>query len=216
MSTATATPETEQLVAPRETSVLFMSRRSNLRLVKTPIYPQYGPGGGKVGDLKGETVEFTDGTFRCPPQGEIVLADGRKADAAEILAWLESHMRLKDTEDGFWRVDPSAPAPTPAEIDAIVSAATEFDEDRLAAIVEQERAGWAREAILDPAERGLERMREIKAKAAADAEQRAAEEAAKAKADAEAKRKADAEAQAAAEAAKAKAKADAAAAGGGS
>lgn len=159
--TATETPvETleEPLVAARDTKVLFMARRSELRLVKTPILPRFGVAGQKVGDVPGQTVCFRDSTYRCPVDGEIRYEDGRPGDAAEVLEWLKGHHLLGDVNEGFWIVDPTAPAPTEAEMSALLVAATDGDKDRLRAAIEQETVGWGRPAILKAAQAALDRI----------------------------------------------------------
>jgi hypothetical protein len=149
----------EALVSQPDTSVLFMARRRELRLVKTPRYPIYGPAGAKVGENPGQALQFTDGAFRCPREGTVTLEDGRPADAAEILEWLESHRMLNSLEEGFWRVDPTAPPVSQEEMRALMQAAMRLDVDTLEAIVEQERSGWGRSAIIDEAEQAIVEIR---------------------------------------------------------
>lgn len=162
---STETIEQERLVATPDSHVLFMCRRSDLRLVKTPRYPRYGPGGQQVGEKPGEVVAFRDGTLRVPRTGMAILEDGRQVDAEEIVEWLEGHRLFTDSEDGFWRVDPTAPPVSQAEIDALNDIVLDLDEDKLLAFIEQERAGWGRDDLLASAERVLERMRALKAQA---------------------------------------------------
>lgn len=180
MTAVESPPTSEALVSQPESSVLFMARRRSLRLVKESILPRYGAAGQKVGEQPGQTVVFRDGTLRVPLEGEMVLEDGRKCDAVEVLEWLEKHPRLKDLNEGFWRVDPTAPPVTGEEMRAIMEAAIELDEDKLVALVEQERAGWDREAVLSTAEDALTRIRTMKQAAAEQAavEAKAAAEAA--------------------------------------
>jgi hypothetical protein len=114
--TAVATYD-DLLVSQPETKTLYMSRRSELRLVKDPRYPQMGPLGQKVGETVGAAIPFREGVFRCPPTGTVELEDGRMADAAEITAWLDKHRLNGNVEEGFWRVDPTAPALSRAEME---------------------------------------------------------------------------------------------------
>lgn len=168
----TAVMENEKrLVAPGETSLLFMARRKSLRLVMTPIVPVFGVGGRQVGEEPGQTVVFRDNVLRVPLEGEMTLEDGRTVDAAEVRAFLENHKRFGDSNEGFWRVDPNAPAPTEAEMRAIMEAAIELDEEKLEMLLVQERDGWCREAILNTAGDALERIRQVKAAAEAAASQ---------------------------------------------
>src|SRR4051812_10252982 len=115
MSTITDTPATtaiadeEQLVTPKPRSVLFMSRRSELRLIKTPRYPVRDAGGRQTAETKGEIVTFRDGRLDVEPDGELELEDGTKVPGGTILQWLEAHKRNGDVNEGFWQVDHLAP-----------------------------------------------------------------------------------------------------------
>jgi hypothetical protein len=163
LSTATE----ERLVSSPETSVLFMCRRSDLRLVKHPRYPIYGPAGRKVGEERGEILAFREGVLRVPKDGEVELEDGRKISSAEAIEFLDGH-RLKDSlEEGFWRVDPTAPPVSQGEISKLLEIS--YDEDLLLALIAQEEAGWNRDALIVPAKETLERLREVKAKVEAEA-----------------------------------------------
>lgn len=156
---STATVEQERLVAAPEDHVLFMSRRSELRLVKTPRYPIHGPSGQKVGEAPGEALAFRDGTLRVPLEGSVRLEDGREVPAGPIREWLEQHKLFTDREDGFWRIDPVAPPISREEFDAMMDLVLELDAEKLEALIEQERAGWNREDLLASAERSLARVK---------------------------------------------------------
>lgn len=177
MSTLAETTQTtateEQLVAPRPDVTLFMARRRELRLIKTGRYPVHAPTGQKIGETTGQIVKFVDGRLDVPHEGDMTLEDGRPADAKEILAWLEKHPRNGDVNEGFWRVDPTAPAPTSDELQALMIAATELDADKLDQLIRQEEDGWAREAILTVARGALERVRAMQEQARAAAEEQA-------------------------------------------
>lgn len=160
----------ERLVATPENQVLFICRREDLKLVKVPIYPVYGPSGQKVGEHRGERVGFKGIYFRCPKEGTVELEGGVKVDAAEVIEWLENHRLFGNSEEGFWRLDPVAPAPTREELEAMMNAAIELDEDLLERLLEQERGGWKREDVIETAETALERIRKVKAEAKAQAE----------------------------------------------
>jgi hypothetical protein len=174
--TAVATYD-DLLVSQPETKTLFMSRRSELRLVKTPRYPRYGASGQKVGEDPGQVIPFRDGVFRCPPTGTVELEDGRKADAAEVLAWLEDHRAIGNIEEGFWRVDPTAPAPSREELQTLTRAAFSLDTEKLERLIEQEEAGWRREDILVIAREAVENIAAAKEEARRQAEEEAAEDA---------------------------------------
>lgn len=172
MTTAEQAPET--FVSTPESHILFMARRADLRLVKTPRYPIYGPSGAKVGEQPGEVVAFRAGVLRVPSDGEAELEDSRKISSADLLEWLEDHRLHDDREDGFWRVELPAPAITQDEVTALTRILGDFDVAKLEAFVQQERAGWARPELLEPAEEALTRLKALVAeqaeKAGADAE----------------------------------------------
>jgi hypothetical protein len=148
--------------------VIFAARREDLRLTKVPRYPVYGASGQKVSESVGEVVCFRAGRLEVPLEGEITLEDGRPADAAEIVQWLEKHRLYGDREEGFFKVELAAPAPTQDEMQALVDAAMELNVDRLREILRQEEEGWQREAILRVARGGVEK---IEAALAAHAEE---------------------------------------------
>lgn len=177
MSTAVETPQTtateEQLVAARPDVTLFMARRRELRLIKQGRYPVHAPTGQKIGETTGQIVVFRDGRLDVPHEGTMLLEDGRPAEAHEILEWLEKHPRNGDVNEGFWRVDPTAPTPTAVELQALMIAATELDSEKLEELIRQEEDGWARDAILTVARGALDRVRlmQEQAKTAAEAQQ---------------------------------------------
>jgi hypothetical protein len=201
----------EQIVAKRDTTILFMSRRSGLRLTWASRYPLRDPVSGQPsGFTKGRYIGFRDGVFRCPAEGPVTLVDtldGGEAeieDATELVAWLGKHRLNGNKEEGFWRVDTLAPAPTREELQALMDAVQDFDEDRMQLILDQERAGWERADIIETAEKALARLREVRAQVAEQERDRLAE--------AERERQAQAQALAQAEERAKKAEAKAAAA----
>jgi hypothetical protein len=160
-----ATQEAERVVSSPAASTLYMSRRSELRLVKVPTYPVFGPGGLKVGEQPGLTVEFKDGQFRVPHEGEVILAKGQRIEAGELNTWLQQHPLLHDLEGGFWKVDPVAPPVSQEEMEAITDAALELSEERLRQILTQEQQGWQREQILTTVQRTLDKLEQATAPA---------------------------------------------------
>ncbi len=112
----------------------FASRRSGLRLVKTPVDTIYGPHGRQMGMTKGETIEFHGG-----------LLDAADAEQAE---WLRSHARYGDKEEGFWELPQTAPEPTAEEMGAITDAAINADLDALHVLHREEMDGWQRQVVL--------------------------------------------------------------------
>jgi hypothetical protein len=152
---------------------MFLARRSDLRLVKTPKYPQFGQGGQKVGESRGEVLAFRDGRLDVPATGTMRLEDGTEIDAVEALEWLNRHPMLGSTEEGFWQIDQMAPPVSEEEINTLVEKS--FDEDALREIIRQEETGWQRPALLNPAHKAMERLMEVHAAMAAEQEQQAAE-----------------------------------------
>jgi hypothetical protein len=170
--TAVATYD-DLLVSQPETKTLYMSRRSELRLVLTARQPITGAAGQKTGESVGAAIPFREGVFRCPPTGTVELEDGRMADAAEITAWLDSHRLNGNVEEGFWRVDPTAPALSRAEMETMTQAAIALDSEKLLALIAQEEAGWAREDVLSIARDAVESIEAVKAKALEEAQREA-------------------------------------------
>jgi hypothetical protein len=157
----TATETAARVVSKPESERLYMARRKNQRLVKTPRYPIYGPGGRQVGEQPGETLEFRNHALRVPLKGKVRLADGREADAAEIIEWLDGHQLNGNREEGFWFVPQVAPEPTSEEIDALLTATSNHDVEALQAILAAEEAGFNRSKIVDPAIRALQNVEAI-------------------------------------------------------
>jgi hypothetical protein len=174
--TATATLD-EPLVNQPAAATVFASRRSDLRLIKLPRYPQFGAGGTKVGEQPGEAIQFVHGSFNVPASGTVTLEDGRTADAVEIREWLQGHRLLGNQHEGFWEVTLAAPPVSDEEQRRVMRAVAKLDVETLEAMQEQERAGWAREGFLGTLDEALDEVRDMRA----EAEKIAAEEAAKAK-----------------------------------
>ena len=157
------------LVTPLDKTVLYLSRRSELRLTKKPRYPQRNPVSGVVdGYSPGEWIGFRDGQVRIPKTGKVQMQDSLDggiftADAAEVHEWLANHRLFGNQEEGFWRVDPSAPPVSQDEMRTMMEAALRLDEDLLREIIEAERAGWGREQIIQEAENALARIDQMKA-----------------------------------------------------
>lgn len=209
--TATATApehdvEMRPLVAPIEKSILYMSRRSALRLTMKARQPIRNPVTGQVeGKTHGIFCGFIEGVLRIPKEGTVTLVDTldggeSELDAKVVHEWLAKHRLAGNTNEGFWRVDPTAPPITREEFARISEAGAGWDRETLEEIIRQEKAGWAREDILRVAQGTIDRIveldRQVKAKVAEEtavqvAEERAMrEKAEKAAAAAEAKLKA--------------------------
>lgn len=157
----------QELVSAPAKVAQYAARRSELRLVKQGVYPIYGPGGQKVGDKPGETVEFRNGLLTIDlTQDETSIAAGRSIPTEELVEWLERHRLLGDREEGFFKVEVAAPAVSQDEMDRLLQAAVALDTDTLTAIIEAEEQGWARDAILEPARRAQASVQELHEKAA--------------------------------------------------
>lgn len=150
------------LVAPTDKTILWMSRRSDLRLTKRARRTVRNLNTGELeGVTPGQYVGFRDGQIRIPKEGTVTIQDTLdggefEIPAEEMNAWLERHRLNGDRQEGFWRVDPTAPPVSQAEMQTMMTAALEVDVATLAHIVEQEEKGWQREQILEPARKALE------------------------------------------------------------
>lgn len=157
---------TETLVSSPSKSVMFMSRRSELRLVKKPQQPVFGPGGSQVRIEAGETLAFKDGRLDVPTDRPVSLEAGETAAPDEVLEFLRGHKFLDDLYDGFWEVDPVVPAPSEDEMSTLIAIAQAHDVQKLEAYLEQETAGYARPVLVQAATNALEQARETRAKIA--------------------------------------------------
>jgi hypothetical protein len=146
-----------------------MAKRSDLRLVKEPVRPIFGGHGQKQGETPGQTLEFRECVLRIPKDGDVAFSNGTTAPASEVVSYLERHRLFMDQEEGFWRVDPTAPPVSGDEMKAINRAAIAGDEATLTAIIDAERAGWGREDLISTAQEALETVRRIKAELEAEA-----------------------------------------------
>lgn len=165
-----ATLDHPEVAVSGPSSIIYLARRQNLILCHTPVRPIFGANGQKQGDTLGLRIEFQDGRFDCPLEGEYVAGNGFRIDAGELREWLTAHRLLDDAAEGFWKVDPAAPAPSTTELQTIVDLAMGLDLDGLEAMVKAEREGWQRQPVLDMASRAIEKVQvllaeEAKAKA---------------------------------------------------
>jgi hypothetical protein len=161
LTPATATPE--PLMSAPEATDVYMSMKLDLRLVKTPKYPVYGPSGAQVDMRPGEVLAFREGVLRIPHEGSVTLEDGRQIDAADARSFIERHRLLGDQFMGFWRVDPVAPPIGEQELEAIMDAALNGDAETLQRIVDQETAGWGREVLIRRAQAAIEKIERVRA-----------------------------------------------------
>jgi hypothetical protein len=163
----TATIDDERLVSAPEKRLLFMSRRSDLRMFKRASYAVRDPNSGEVVDrTQAQVVAFVDGQFRCEPSGTVTLTDTLDAgiaevDGEELVSWLLKHRLYGDKHEGFWRVDPTAPPVSKDEMKGLLRAAQRFDVDALERALADERAGWNREDVIETIESTLADTREV-------------------------------------------------------
>lgn len=166
----------EDVVAQPETTVLFMSRRSELRLTWVARHQKRNlHTGADEGVSPGRAVGFKDNILRLPKVGDEVIvydninAGPFRAPADEVLTWLRDHPLNGDVHEGFWEVDPVAPAPSKAELTALINAATTLDLVGLDAIIEREAGGWNRSELLEIARGAKSQIQAIVTKAEHDA-----------------------------------------------
>lgn len=152
--------EEEQLVARPEDGTVYMSRRSDLRLLKTQTRNRYNAEGSVIETIQGECILFRDGVLRLPTRGKALIDKGMKVPVGELREWLEDHKSFGDREEGFWRVDPVAPPVGEVELERLTEITTDLDIPRLEAFIAQEEAGWAREKLLKAARAALERVQD--------------------------------------------------------
>lgn len=150
----------QPLVSQPDQSALFMATRSNLRLVWESIRTVRDAEGVAVDKTMGKTLEFREGVLRVPldPAREVTLTNGESAPAAEALRFLEKHRLNGDWQEGFWRVDPTAPPPSQAELDMLQTLALDLDAEGLERFIAEESGGWKRTALIEVAQGTLERV----------------------------------------------------------
>lgn len=155
----------EQLVAERAAVATFYSRRKSLRLVIEPRYEQVAPQTGRaLGRSPGVTVEFKENHLALPGSGPVKIANGRKAEAEDLLEALREHDLFKDVHDGFWEVDPSAPPAAAEELQRLVTAGLAGDIATLEKMAGQERAGWQRSELLALIAESIDQVKDAKAR----------------------------------------------------
>jgi hypothetical protein len=156
----------ERMVSAPEREVVFLSRRAYLKLVVKRKQELKDGEGNTRETVQGEHIAFENGILRIPPKGKMRGEYGEVLEAAEVLKYLlgdaESghlaHPLLDDRFDGFWRHEEPAPSPTTEERETLAELAIELDAEGLRRYIDQERQGWAREALLAEAGSALERV----------------------------------------------------------
>jgi hypothetical protein len=99
---------TEILVSPTDQTVLYMSRRAELRLTMVPRYPKLNQvTGAKQGETKGAFIGFRDGQVRIPKTGEYVTVDtldGGESEpmpSPEVHEWLSAPSPVRQPAGGL-------------------------------------------------------------------------------------------------------------------
>jgi hypothetical protein len=159
------------LVGAPDKTVVFMSRRADLKLVVSRKWERKDGEGNVVETIMGKNVKFENGVLRIPRTGKVRGELGEDLEAAEVLAFLLGdeengklpHRLLGDRFDGFWLHEEPAPAPSEDERNALAELVIEQDIEGIERFISQEESGWAREGLLTEARTSLER---VKAKAA--------------------------------------------------
>ena len=156
--TAVAAPP-DSIVSVPEQVRTYAARRAELVLVMKPEYPVRGPAGEQVDVTPGIRIQFTEGMLRVPLAGNVTTAQGRKIPAADVLTFLDGHRLLGDHLEGFFEIAQSAPPVSEDENSKIMLYVAMGDTAQLEAILETERAGWNRPAIVKGVEQGLSTLR---------------------------------------------------------
>lgn len=146
--TAVASPPQDTLVSQPRREVSYAARRENLYLVKTARYPVRDQSGAKVDETRGIAVQFVDGQFRLPTEGKVRTKYGVEVDAAEIIQWLDRHPLNGDQYEGFFPVAQAVPLVSAEERQRINDAMLSHQTDELQRILDAERAGWNRPALV--------------------------------------------------------------------
>jgi hypothetical protein len=164
-----------QLVSRPDESIVYMARRSDLRLTMKARYPVRNTITGQPeGVTRGIFCGFRDGVLRIPREGMVNLVDTLDGGEFEIEAekvhdWLQKHRRFGDRAEGFWLLETPAPPVSAEEINRLVQAATDWNVEVLEEVIRQETAGWQREDVLKVARGSLERIRAMEERVNAEA-----------------------------------------------
>src|ERR1700684_354525 len=103
------------MVSKPDTTVVYMARRSELKLVLRPERKRHDAEGNAVETIPGVRLAFREGVLRVPRSGTTRGEKGESVKAEEVHAFLEAHPLLGDRLEGFWRLHEPPPAPTEAE-----------------------------------------------------------------------------------------------------
>lgn len=168
MSAATLERPAVKLATPRKGKT-FLSYRKDLRLVVKPDRQRKDLEGNIAETIQGQHLAFDEGKLLVPAKGPMKGEKGETLDSTEILTFLLGdednnvmpHHLLDDRQEGFWLLDEPAPAPSVEERDLLSQLGMDLDVDGLEAFVREEENGFAREALLEEANRSLARAKEM-------------------------------------------------------
>lgn len=146
------------MVSRPAAGTMYLSRRSDLRLVVKPERKRHDPEGNVVETLDGQHIAFRDGKLHVPAAEHMRGEKGEQLATAAVKAFLEAHPLLGDREEGFWSHKEPAPTPTQDELDRVTELAMDLDAGGLRELIDQEEAGWGRETLLGTARSSLERV----------------------------------------------------------
>jgi hypothetical protein len=165
-----------QLVSKPDDSIVYMSRREELRLTMKARYPVRNTITGQPEVVtRGIFCGFRGGTLRIPREGTVNLVDTLdggeyEMEAEEVHKWLQKHRRYGDRSEGFWMLEQPAPPVTAEEINRLVQAATDWNVELLEEVIAQESAGWKREDVLKVAQGSIDRIRAMEQRVQEDAQ----------------------------------------------
>jgi hypothetical protein len=177
VSTVTEAPPRDfNLVSKPDDSLVYMSRRVELRLTMKARYPVRNTITGQPeGMTSGIFCGFRGGVLRVPREGMVNLVDTLDGGEFEIEAekvhdWLGKHRLNGNRTEGFWVLETPAPPVTAEEINRLVQAATDWNVELLEEVIAQETAGWGREDVLRVAQGSIDRIRAMEERVQAEAQ----------------------------------------------
>lgn len=160
-ATADAPGASEQLVAQPDTSIVFCSRREELKLVLKRTIQTYTKDGEVAETISGKRLKFTDGMLRVPRDPKATVRDehGNEIPAGEVLKFLEKHHLYGNRMEGFWELEQPAPPVSEQELGNLTDLTIALDVEGLVRLIAEEGDGWARVELLNPAKRALKAAR---------------------------------------------------------
>jgi hypothetical protein len=146
------------MVSRPESGVKFQAAREELRLVMRPERKRFDAEGNPIETIEGRHLAFMSHYLTVPAAEKMRGEKGEDLETAEVLAFLKRHPLYGDREEGFWEHKEAAPAPSAQELEKLTDLAVSGDVEGLRQLVQEERTGWGRKALLEPAEKALETL----------------------------------------------------------